>query len=263
MASNHPADDFEYELIDLRATRSTTSVKQGPSRPKSLEMGEDDVYNLTRLTRQLTPGVYHQTSTWLVSCRERQTADDPLGIDIGEFLKQSHLSGQDFQTFLRINESIPEPHDKAYSTDEWIELKEERLDWKLDRKVSWALQTLQRDLGSRGDHGALPENTTGFRTWLDSATQIGLKARMTITSPTNAPSLFDSPKYRTSQVLIDQLADLRDGTHDIRTERAARVISDWLDATVVAGDPERRQELKDWPEDRRKVVDAFEAWWAV
>lgn len=258
MRSKYIANNCEYELIDLHTTPPTASLKAAPSRSEPLPKEDDDVYSLTRLSRD----GYHDTSRWLVWYHERQTTDDPHGTDIGEFLQKSHFSVDGFQAFLRSSGSIPRPHEKVYNTEGWFELGEEQPDWKLDRKVSWALKTLQKVLGSRqSEYEEESEYTNDFRSWLNSATQIGMKARMT--SSTDTPSLFDSPKYRTPQILIDQLANLRDGTHDIRTERAARVISDWLDATVVAGDPERRQHLKDWPEDRRRVVEAFEAWWAV
>jgi hypothetical protein len=228
----------------------------------SLPTDDDDVYGVSRLTRQVTPGRYDETSAWLISCEDRQTTDDPHGTDIGEFLKQSNLSRDDFKTFLRVNGSIPKPHARVHNTDGWIELGEERPNWKLDRKVSRALETLKRDLRVRQTTcGDLSESSRAVWSCLDSAKQSGLKAQMT--RPSTSPSLVQSPKYRTSPILIDHLSDLRDGTHDGPTQRAARVISDWLDATVVDGDMERRLEVRELQREREATIKAFVEWWHV
>jgi hypothetical protein len=260
MSSNSRGAEAGYELIDLRPTPSTSSPSRSISH--SLPTDNEDVYGVSRLTRQVTPGRYDETSAWLISCQDRQTTGDPHGSDIGEFLIRSHLSRNDFQTFLRINGSIPKPHARVYSTDGWIELGEERPNWKLDRKVSRALETLKRDLRVRQTTcGDLSESSRAVWSWLDSAKQSGLKAQMTL--PSTSPSLVQSPKYRTPPILIDHLADLRDDTHDRRTQWAARVISDWLDATVVDGDIERRQEIRELQREREATIKAFVEWWHV
>jgi hypothetical protein len=41
------------------------------------------------------------------------------------------------------------------------------------------------------------------------------------------------------------------------------VISDWLDATVVDGDMERRLEVRELQREREATIKAFVEWWHV
>jgi hypothetical protein len=228
-----------------------------------------EVYSLERLSRSAIPTTAFRTSLWLFPFPEDRIAEenhDPP--NVGDFLSRSCLFQEGFKEFLKASGTLPTDFwSRRYDTGEWSELgqsMEERTG--LSTHAYCALKQLRRDIVRRRSHSGEETPEAYVDSWIDAALHQGHKAN--VPSP-DLTSLVQSHRYRVPPILIGYLSTLRLG-NDAKSQKSARVVSDWLQADVIDGDADQRQ----WRQDRdeRMTVDRLKAeksrkvlteWWHV